>query len=211
MAPTSPASLLLERYKESLTRDVNILHFLPELVQKGVFSNEEEAAILRENNVALRTETFLDFLSKKDLWAFQEVYKKLERLSPHFTNRYGVANAGGRHEDKAPSQALKMGFELALKERDAVLREKAQAVKERDDAWYRYTEMKDERDRALANLDNLATNNRQSMSRLSRTSLSLQDFTNSRNSPVRIPARGQNQPEIVEADEDELLDSLKGH
>jgi len=34
--------------------------------------------------------------------------------------------------DKKPTQALQLGFELALKERDAVLRENARAIEERD-------------------------------------------------------------------------------
>ena len=56
-------------------------------------------------------------------------------------------------EDKTPTQALQLGFELALKERDAVLRENARAVEERDLALRQFEEMKQERDRALLGLE----------------------------------------------------------
>jgi len=59
--------------------------------------------------------------------------------------------------DKKPTQALQLGYELALKERDAVLRENAKAVEERDVAVRRALILQTERDKALASLDNLAT------------------------------------------------------
>ncbi|GFR75570.1 tight junction protein ZO-1-like [Elysia marginata] len=42
--------------------------------------------------------------------------------------------AGGGGEENPPTQALQLGFELALKERDAVLRDNAKAQEERDQA-----------------------------------------------------------------------------
>ena len=51
------------------------------------------------------------------------------------------------------TQALQLGFELALRERDAVLRENARAVKEKNTAMQQYHEMRHERDQALASLD----------------------------------------------------------
>lgn len=57
--------------------------------------------------------------------------------------------------DCPPSQALQLGFELALKERDAVLRENAKAVEERDTALRQYQLMKTERDQALQSLENV--------------------------------------------------------
>ncbi|KAK3743257.1 hypothetical protein RRG08_043968, partial [Elysia crispata] len=41
---------------------------------------------------------------------------------------------GGGGEENPPTQALQLGFELALKERDAVLRDNARAQEERDQA-----------------------------------------------------------------------------
>ncbi|XP_077993020.1 tight junction protein ZO-1-like isoform X2 [Glandiceps talaboti] len=58
-------------------------------------------------------------------------------------------------EGKTPTKALQLSFEMALKERDAVLRENAQALMERDSARKQYEEMKYERDRALASLESL--------------------------------------------------------
>ncbi len=58
-------------------------------------------------------------------------------------------------DDKHPTQALQLGFELALKERDAVLREKAKALEERDSAIRHLQQFKSERDNALASLENL--------------------------------------------------------
>ena len=60
-------------------------------------------------------------------------------------------------ENKKPAtQALQLGYELALKERDAMLRENAIAVKEREEALRLAQQLKSERDQALASLDNLS-------------------------------------------------------
>lgn len=59
--------------------------------------------------------------------------------------------------EKKPTQALQLGFELALKERDAVLRENAKAIEERDQAVRRAQILQTERDKALASLENLAS------------------------------------------------------
>ena len=60
-------------------------------------------------------------------------------------------------EDKSPTEALQLGFELAEKERDAALREKGQFQEERDEMVRQYHEMKKERDQALNSLSDLAT------------------------------------------------------
>ncbi|KAH3809975.1 hypothetical protein DPMN_138357, partial [Dreissena polymorpha] len=58
--------------------------------------------------------------------------------------------------EKKPTQALQLGFELALKERDAVLRENAKAIQERDKAMRQAQQFLNERDKALASLENLS-------------------------------------------------------
>ncbi|ESO89730.1 hypothetical protein LOTGIDRAFT_164752 [Lottia gigantea] len=58
-------------------------------------------------------------------------------------------------DDDKPSQALQLGFELALKDRDAVLREKAKASEERDNAIRQLQQVKSERDQAINSLENL--------------------------------------------------------
>ena len=60
-------------------------------------------------------------------------------------------------DEKKPTQALQLGFELALKERDAVLRENAKALEARDQAILRAEQFQKERDKALASLENLAS------------------------------------------------------
>ncbi|KAH9508486.1 hypothetical protein Btru_055324, partial [Bulinus truncatus] len=56
-------------------------------------------------------------------------------------------------EDNPPTQALQLGFELALKERDAVLRENARSQETRDDALRQLEAVKRERDQALSDLE----------------------------------------------------------
>lgn len=60
-------------------------------------------------------------------------------------------------EDKSPTEALQLGFELALKERDAALRDKSQIQEERDEVFRKYHDMKKERDQALNSLSDMAT------------------------------------------------------
>lgn len=56
-----------------------------------------------------------------------------------------------------PTQALQLGFELALKERDAALRENARAMEERDVVMRQFHELRQERDQALAAMDTRLT------------------------------------------------------
>ncbi|GBN82772.1 hypothetical protein AVEN_174642-2-1, partial [Araneus ventricosus] len=58
--------------------------------------------------------------------------------------------------DNGTTNNLKLGLQLALKERDSVLRENAAAVQQRESALRQYSEMKHERDRAIANLESLS-------------------------------------------------------
>lgn len=59
-------------------------------------------------------------------------------------------------EGKSPQEALQLGFELALKERDAALRDKSQIQEERDDVIKQYHDMRKERDQALNSLSDMA-------------------------------------------------------
>ena len=56
-------------------------------------------------------------------------------------------------ENQNPTQALQLGFELALKERDAALRENVRAQEERDLALRQIHEMRQGRDQSLEHLD----------------------------------------------------------
>jgi hypothetical protein len=56
-------------------------------------------------------------------------------------------------DERSPTRALQLGFELALKERDAVLRENAKALEERDVALRENEVLKSDRDRGVASLE----------------------------------------------------------
>ena len=63
-------------------------------------------------------------------------------------------------DNKAPpeqgsSEALQLGLQLALQERDAALRHNLRTEEERTHVWEQYEEMRYERNRALASLENL--------------------------------------------------------
>lgn len=58
-------------------------------------------------------------------------------------------------EDKTPTQALQLGFELALKERDEALRENARLQDDRSHAIRQAQSMKKERDQLMVSLDSL--------------------------------------------------------
>ena len=58
-------------------------------------------------------------------------------------------------DDKSPTKALQLGFELALKERDAVLRENAKAIEERDEAIRELQDIKNQKVAVQASLENI--------------------------------------------------------
>ncbi|GFX29633.1 hypothetical protein TNCV_4777051 [Trichonephila clavipes] len=70
-------------------------------------------------------------------------------------SRYQIMT-GSAELDNGSTNNLKLGLQLALKERDSVLRENAAAVQQRESALRQYSEMKHERDRAIANLESLS-------------------------------------------------------
>ena len=55
------------------------------------------------------------------------------------------------------SQALQLGFELALRERDAAVREQARTSEDLVEARRRLDALQAERDRAISSLDNLSS------------------------------------------------------
>ncbi|XP_035670919.1 tight junction protein ZO-1-like isoform X5 [Branchiostoma floridae] len=151
---------LLAKHRAAIVQDLDVAKIIPSLVYTGVFSLVEEGEILSERTRQLQTEVFVDLLSRKGPAAFQEFCSALEDSFPHLLTCFLLDNpdvTSEAEEEKSPSKALQLGFELALKERDAVLRENALALKERDTAMKQYQEMKHERDQALASLESLTT------------------------------------------------------
>ncbi|XP_064596394.1 tight junction protein ZO-1-like [Liolophura sinensis] len=149
-------SRLLVKQRASLIRDLDVDRILPRLVRKGVFTAVEEKEILSRGEQRAETELFLDFLERKDATAFREFCSSLEDYHPSLLTRFLLDNPEPSAEDQTPTQALQLGFELALKERDEVLREKSRALEERDQALRQVQQMREERDKAVASLETTA-------------------------------------------------------
>ena len=66
-----------------------------------------------------------------------------------------IAADSSTADERNPTQALQIGYALALKERDALLRDKALALEEKDEVFRQLQLVKSERDSALANLENI--------------------------------------------------------
>ncbi|XP_029649844.1 tight junction protein ZO-1 isoform X8 [Octopus sinensis] len=155
MASKGYISRLIAKHKSTIINDLDVLKVLPRLVHKNVLTAGEEHEISSHGDSKTRAEVFLDILSDKGETAMHEFCVGLEDTAPHLLTSFLLDNTDQLTHDCPPSQALQLGFELALKERDAVLRENAKAVEERDSALRQYHLMKNERDQALHGLENL--------------------------------------------------------
>ncbi|XP_033725435.1 tight junction protein ZO-1-like isoform X4 [Pecten maximus] len=155
MAGKGGVTRLFARHKTSILRDLDVNKVVPRLVRKGIISKSEEKDILEKNDTRKRSETFLDVLSRKGVPAFHEFCAILEELAPHLLTGFLLDTPEAIADEKTPTQALQLGFELALKERDAVLRENAKAVEERDQALRELQQLRTERDSALHSIENL--------------------------------------------------------
>ncbi|GAB1606303.1 tight junction protein ZO-1-like isoform X4 [Argonauta hians] len=155
MASKGYISRLIAKHKSTIINDLDVLKVLPRLVHKNVVTTSEEHEISLHGDCKTRAEVFLDILSDKGETAMHEFCVGLEDTAPHLLTSFLLDNTDQLAPDCPPSQALQLGFELALKERDAVLRENAKAVEERDSALRQYHLMKNERDQALHGLENL--------------------------------------------------------
>ncbi|XP_041355918.1 tight junction protein ZO-1-like isoform X2 [Gigantopelta aegis] len=156
MAALSGVCRLIERHRSKLVKELDVESILPRLVRQGVFSKSEESEIVAISNAHKRTDFFLDTLSRKGLEAFQVYCAALEDFAPHLLTMFLLETSEAEGDESKPTQALQLGFELALKERDAVLREKSKAVEERDVAIRHLQQLKSERDLAIASLEDLA-------------------------------------------------------
>ncbi|CAH1251528.1 TJP1 [Branchiostoma lanceolatum] len=193
---------LLAKHRAAIVQDLDVAKIIPSLVYTGVFSLVEEGEILSERTRQLQTEVFVDLLSRKGPAAFQEFCSALEDSFPHLLTCFLLDNpdvTSEAEEEKSPSKALQLGFELALKERDAVLRENALALKERDTAMKQYQEMKHERDRALASLESLSTKPSQGLTQRFGGSQGLQGSPGERQTRTRRERRrGKDETEARE-------------
>ncbi|XP_078328318.1 tight junction protein 1-like isoform X10 [Crassostrea virginica] len=158
MAGKQGVTRLLTRHRASLVRDLDTNKILPLLVAKEVISTSEEQQVLAVNDPRERTEVLLDTVGKRGLGAFHDFCSCLEKVAPHLLTGFLLDNSGNLStdgEEKKPTQALQLSLELALNERDLMLRENAKAIEERDQAVRQLEQLKSERDSALTSLENI--------------------------------------------------------
>ncbi|XP_056002921.1 tight junction protein ZO-1-like isoform X19 [Ostrea edulis] len=158
MAGKQGVSRLLTRHKASLVRDLDTNKILPHLVAKEVISTSEERQVLEVSDRRERTEVLLDILGKRGLGAFHDFCSCLEKVSPHLLTGFLLDNPGNLSpdgEEKKPTQALQLSLELALNERDLMLRENVKAVEERDQAIRQLEQLRSERNSVLTSLENI--------------------------------------------------------
>ncbi|XP_071141153.1 tight junction protein 1-like isoform X14 [Mytilus edulis] len=146
MAGKNTVARLLGQHKAAILRDLDVNRVLPRLIKNEVITQSEERQILESGGRKVQCEVFLDILSKKGVGAFHEFCASLEESSPHLLTGFLLENPEAISDEKGPTKALQLGFELALKERDHALRQLQQ--------------VKTERDSALASLDNLEGKNK---------------------------------------------------
>ncbi|BFZ25795.1 hypothetical protein BsWGS_28834 [Bradybaena similaris] len=154
MAGKSEIARLLERVRSKFVQELDINKVFPRLLRRGIFTISEEKRILEPTVPQKRIDLLLDIISKKDSNVFLEFCKTLEECDPHLLTVV-VLDTLQDEKENPPTQALQLGFELALKERDAVLRENAKAQEERDVVIRQLKQVMKERDLALLSLENL--------------------------------------------------------
>ncbi|XP_052695379.1 tight junction protein ZO-1-like isoform X9 [Crassostrea angulata] len=153
MAGKQGVTRLLTRHRASLVRDLDTNKILPHLVAKEVISTSEERHVLDVSDPRERTEVLLDIVGKRGLGAFHDFCSCLEKVAPHLLTGFLLEHSGSlspNGEEKKPTQALQLSLELALNERDLMLRENAKAVEERDQAIRQLELLKSERDSAFS-------------------------------------------------------------
>ncbi|XP_052096384.1 tight junction protein ZO-1-like isoform X11 [Mytilus californianus] len=146
MAGKNTVARLLGQHKAAILRDLDVNRVLPRLIKNEVITQSEERQIIESGGRKVQCEVFLDILSKKGVGAFHEFCASLEESSPHLLTGFLLENPEAISDEKGPTKALQLGFELALKERDHALRQLQQ--------------VKTERDSALASLDNIEGKNK---------------------------------------------------
>eukprot|EP00105_Crassostrea_gigas_P017858 XP_011435800.2 PREDICTED: tight junction protein ZO-1 isoform X2 [Crassostrea gigas] len=153
MAGKQGVTRLLTRHRASLVRDLDTNKILPHLVAKEVISTSEERQVLDVSDPRERTEVLLDIVGKRGLGAFHDFCSCLEKVAPHLLTGFLLEHSGSlspNGEEKKPTQALQLSLELALNERDLMLRENAKAVEERDQAIRQLELLKSERESAFS-------------------------------------------------------------
>ncbi|XP_071033804.1 tight junction protein ZO-1 isoform X2 [Parasteatoda tepidariorum] len=155
MAGSTSVTRMLDRHKNDFN-ELDASKLLQKLESNGVITKDEKAQLDEAATPSSRTEGLITIVSRKGYSAFQDLCLSLESVCPHLLTKFALDIAGSELEGSSSTNNLKLGLQLALKERDSVLRENAAAVQQRESALRQYSEMKNERDRAIANLESLS-------------------------------------------------------
>ncbi|GIY75296.1 CARD domain-containing protein [Caerostris extrusa] len=155
MAGMTSVVRLLERHKKELSETVSA-KLIQNLESVGLLSAEDKRLLDEAESPAKCAEGLISIISRKGYPGFQDLCLSLETICPHLLTKFALDIAGSAELDNGSTNNLKLGLQLALKERDSVLRENAAAVQQRESALRQYSEMKHERDRAIANLESLS-------------------------------------------------------
>ncbi|CAL1264673.1 unnamed protein product [Larinioides sclopetarius] len=155
MAGMTSVVRLLERHKKELSETVTA-KLLQNLESVGLLNAEDKRLLDEADSASKRADGLISIISRKGYPAFQDLCLSLESVCPHLLTKFALDIAGSAELDNGSTNNLKLGLQLALKERDSVLRENAAAVQQRESALRQYSEMKHERDRAIANLESLS-------------------------------------------------------
>ncbi|XP_054713756.1 tight junction protein ZO-1-like [Uloborus diversus] len=155
MAGLTSVGRLLERHKNDFN-DLDTSILIQKLENAGVITSEEKRHLEEANSSSKITDGIVSLISRKGYSAFQDLCLSLESVCPHLLTKFALDIAGLETDGPNSTNNLKLGLQLALKERDSMLRENAAAVQQRESALRQYSEMKNERDRAIANLESLS-------------------------------------------------------
>ncbi|XP_070178926.1 tight junction protein ZO-1-like isoform X3 [Littorina saxatilis] len=157
MAGTGVWIRLLERHRARLTKDPDMNRVVPKLIKRGFFSNVEERQLASVPDASERTDLVLDKLSR-DPDAFRGFCMTLEECAPHLLTEllFDRGEIFVSENPESDNQALQLGFELVLKERDVAVREQARTAEDLLEARRRLDAVQAERDRAVSSLENLA-------------------------------------------------------
>ncbi|XP_025081792.1 tight junction protein ZO-1-like isoform X3 [Pomacea canaliculata] len=158
MAGTGVLVRLLERQRGRLAKNPDINRVIPLLIKKRFFSIMEEKQIANATNNSGRTDILIDKLSR-DPEAVLGFCKALEECAPHLLTEL-LLDHGGNFSDSSynnDTHTLQVGYELAMKERDAAIRENSRIADDLNDARRKVDALQAERNRLVNNLENLSS------------------------------------------------------
>ncbi|XP_039281662.1 uncharacterized protein LOC120350831 [Nilaparvata lugens] len=105
MAGMCEVASSLEKHKKIIVRELKTSKILSLLVEKGVFSADEEDLVRNEQNECVKGDIFIDLISKKGVHAFEQFCFALELECPHILSEllsedFGSPTKNGIDVDK---------------------------------------------------------------------------------------------------------------